>query len=38
MVWKAFAHAIVENNYFALQTEYHLAAQENEDSNDDDDK
>jgi hypothetical protein len=28
----------VENNYFALQTEYHLAAQENEDSNDDDDK
>ena len=47
---EAFAHAIIENNYFAwlydynnknpgctLQTEYDLAKQENEDSNDDDD-
>jgi hypothetical protein len=46
-----FAHAIIENNYFAwlydyknknpgctLLTEYDLAEQENEDSNDDDDK
>jgi hypothetical protein len=48
---EAFAHAIIENNYFAwlydyknknpgciLQTEYNLAKQENEDSNDNDDK
>jgi hypothetical protein len=50
-VSEAFAHAIIENNYFAwlydyknknpgctLLTEYDLAEQENEDSNDDDDK
>jgi hypothetical protein len=50
-VSEAFAHAIIENNYFAwlydyinknpgctLQTEYDLAKQENEDSNDNDDK
>jgi hypothetical protein len=50
-VSKAFAHAIIENNYFAwlydyknknpgctLLTEYDLAEQENEDSNDNDDK
>jgi hypothetical protein len=50
-VSEAFAHAIIENNYFAwlydyknknpgctLLTEYNLADQENEDSNDDDDK
>jgi hypothetical protein len=49
-VSKAFAHAIIENNYFAwlydyknknpgctLLTEYDLAEQENEDSNDNDD-
>jgi hypothetical protein len=48
-VSEAFAHAIIENNYFAwlydyknknpgctLLTEYDLAEQENEDSNDDD--
>jgi hypothetical protein len=48
---EAFAHVIIENNYFAwlydyknknpgctLLTEYDLAEQENEDSNDDDDK
>jgi hypothetical protein len=50
-VSKAFAHAIIKNNYFAwlydyknknpgctLLTEYNLAEQENEDSNDNDDK
>jgi hypothetical protein len=50
-VSKAFAHAIIENNYFpwlydyknknpgcTLLTEYNLAEQENEDSNDNDDK
>jgi hypothetical protein len=51
IVSEAFAHAIIENNYFTwlydyknknpgctLLTEYDLAEQENEDSNDDDDK
>jgi hypothetical protein len=50
-VSEAFAHAIIENNYFArlydytnknpgctLLTEFNLAEQENEDSNDDNDK